>query len=707
MQLSIARGTAIAAVALSLFLGTAQARSLKEMERVAQKATSLSAFLSSTPLLEEYKKAVESYYGQSRFNCQNFWEVIDELRALTKRVPAVEESIWRPWHHKNSVLILTPDGHAYNFRSVPRKLHTLWSYATENYCENEVCTNLFVENRNRGTVLLGRWTSTIAGSQVQLIEKDGRYSGMALLLTPFSKDGKTYGLVDAYGDRKTLSAPVKVLHTKSGKPLETTLLNAWLETTSAAKPEWLAGFLVPAVSSSTNGVALAQAFSPRKLRPQMDEGFLPIDPLAGILGKHLAKQCGMSDTVTASLKPSVSNAKGGFFQVVVNGDPSFGKLVVGAGAGGAQPDIFGGEVTPNGVVKNALNAGGGTQNGIAQNGANPAGVNKSNFSSKGNGANSNGNGSSNNNSGAGVASNGSGDSASGFGSGSPGAFGLDPSVHGLGDGLGEGLGASAKNSPSHSKKNSTLPQGFANNSTPAGNPRGVTEPRDPASLPPTGDTAPERTPEIASRDRGVTGEPRQGATPTKPEEKPPVASVPPANPIGENGANSIGDAVQAAGRPDSGNRLGGAGIVGGIGTAAAGSVPDLNPPRREEPRDKPRVGPEPEVPSTPNEPPAEKSPFQQLSEELSRNKEKAKIPGKLFQEAIEEVGGFSPAEKAKAQGVLGEALETANREQLVDALEEVGTTGGQEVAKIVAVEAWLKKSECTPKKKASASEGGE
>ncbi|MCB0405159.1 MAG: hypothetical protein KDD51_10260 [Bdellovibrionales bacterium] len=672
MQFGIARGTAIVAVALGLLVGTANARSLQEMERVAQKAPSLSAFLASAPLLEEYRKAVEAYYGGGRFNCQTFGEVIDELRALTKRVPAVAESIWRPWHHKNSVLILTPDGHAYNFRSVPRKIHTLWSYATENYCENEVCTNLFSENRNRGTVLLGRWTSTIAGSQIQLVEKDGRYSGMALLLTPFKKEGKTFGLVDAYGDRRTLSAPLRVLHTRSGKSLETTLLDAWLETTSAAKPAWLAGFLVPAVSSSTKGIALAQAFSPLKLRPQMDEGFLPVDPLAGIVGKHLAKQCGLSDAITDALKPSVSNGKGGFFQVLANGDPSFGKLIV-PGAG-ASADIFGGELSPAlvpnsgvgsaGVVaKGASGAGSGTGNATG-------GATKSNFA-----ADAPARGSDRNAdlfSGKNLFTFGNDGGSAGTESSSarvsPESFGLDPLTHSAEDfassNPGNFSGGSKKGTnPSHSKNNSFLPQNFANNVGPEEN-------RNPASLTPGSEAAPEGVPaEAASNHRGITASPGENNSPTAPEAKPPESKP---RSFGENAGNALRDAV-ARGIPETGRAVGDAATgIGanpnpftGVGAGESVAKPET-----------PRQGPTKPEPVAQTPPAREKEKIKQTAlQELKRQlAEGSGVDPRVYKRAIDEAAALSSEEreKQKIDEDLGRALETDSTDKRQVLLETLG-----------------------------------
>ena len=364
----------------------------------------------------------------------------------------------------------------------------------------------------------------------------------------------------------------------------------------------------------------------------------------------------------------------------MNGDPSFGKLVVGYGNGSA--DIFVGEVAPNGVIKNALNAGSGVQNsGDGISAANPSGVSKSTFGANGSGAGSSGDGNLLGKAGADVASNGSAASPSALGSGSPDSFGLDPSVHGLGDGLSSG------SNPSHSKKASTLPHAFSNNSSPSNLPGAGSEPRDPASVPPTGDAAPENTPAVASRDRGVTGEPRQGVTPTKPE-KPPEAF----NPFTDNGADSLGDAIRGAvPSTDVGNALGDAAAGAGLGNAQI--------PRREEP---PREGPKPEPPDRTRpdtRPPGDQ--VEQLSafEQLSRvvGNPKAKIDESLFRRAIEEAGTFKGKKKEAAQQVISNALETSNRKGLIKTMQDVKTPGGQEVAQ-VAADLALTRETCPPEK---------
>lgn len=319
------------------YSGTLCAKSLASLEAVTAKADSLGQFLNSPALLEEYGRAVQAYYGTQRFNCQTYKQVIEELRALNKKVPSIAQSIWRSWEGQNSILVLTQAGYAYNFRSVPRKLHGLWSYTSTKSCENEVCSNLFKE-QNRGTVLLGRWASTLAGSQVHLIEKNGSYTGMAILLTPYQKEGRVFGLIDAYGDRKALSRQIKTRHQQTGKSVRISLLDAWLQKMSSVRPDWLAGFILPVAPGGDN-VSLANAFSPLRLQPQLNKNeYLPVDSLAKQVGIHLAKQCGFNPTTKTGLLPSAANNFGGFFQVAV-GDAN-------SNADGSGLEIFAGEIEP-------------------------------------------------------------------------------------------------------------------------------------------------------------------------------------------------------------------------------------------------------------------------------------------------------------------------------------------------------------------------
>ena len=122
-------------IAFIMLWGTpASSKSLDELESIISGTTDLSEFLSRPELQKQYKEALQVYFGQSKFSCESFEEIIADLKVLNQSVPGFGSRLWksRPADRFEVEKFLSPNSRGskrlatYQVRSLPRQFHGIW-----------------------------------------------------------------------------------------------------------------------------------------------------------------------------------------------------------------------------------------------------------------------------------------------------------------------------------------------------------------------------------------------------------------------------------------------------------------------------------------------------------------------------------------------------------------------------------------------------
>ncbi len=69
---------------------------LEALDQIVQKASSLDDFLTNTQIQDEYFQALAKYFGEGRFTRASFDKILEQLKDLVVKVPAVRERVWAP-----------------------------------------------------------------------------------------------------------------------------------------------------------------------------------------------------------------------------------------------------------------------------------------------------------------------------------------------------------------------------------------------------------------------------------------------------------------------------------------------------------------------------------------------------------------------------------------------------------------------------------
>lgn len=269
-----------------LLCTTAFAESLDELELVASQAISLERMLSQPSFLVSYQSAMERYFGRTDSGCLTFAAAIGDVTEMARAMPWMKRRLWEKLPAAPNLVVPWGKKVAYRFRPVPRRLHALWAYAAPNGCEPEACDpEAATKVRAPATAKLGRWALGMRDSQVFLVEKNGSFTGTAVLLSPYEREGATWALVSPYGARG-------FTRVSGEEPRWGTIpfgaLQKWLELIEKTRPAWVKGYLL-AETEAPQGKRLGSLASGGTKAPKERHAE---DALTVSLADHVAGLCG-------------------------------------------------------------------------------------------------------------------------------------------------------------------------------------------------------------------------------------------------------------------------------------------------------------------------------------------------------------------------------------------------------------------------------
>jgi hypothetical protein len=197
---------------LLVLCASAYGNPFEQLEEVARQAATFGDFLARPKLLAAYKKALEGYYGASKFQCESFETILGRLRELNARVPGFGQEIWR----------VQPDSELTYFGSRPgsqsrarwtlaaptRKLHAIWNDPSQRGCVSEDCGKAEVSSPER-------WAVGLPGTRAYLLHKEDRFQGSGVVVLPVVRGSREHWLVAPTG-----SGPLKDTADYSKLPAE-------------------------------------------------------------------------------------------------------------------------------------------------------------------------------------------------------------------------------------------------------------------------------------------------------------------------------------------------------------------------------------------------------------------------------------------------------------------------------------------------------
>lgn len=183
---------------LALWLaGVAFAGPYEALEQVVGQASDFSDFLARPDLVAAYKKALQTYYGQSKFQCESFEDILARLVRLNAEVPGFGAELWKSSEAESLVAFKANEGatstrERWELAPVPRKLHAIWNDPSQRGCVSQDCGKAEVTAPER-------WAVALPGSRTYLLHRENKFSGAGLLVMSVSKGKQSFSLFTQTG----------------------------------------------------------------------------------------------------------------------------------------------------------------------------------------------------------------------------------------------------------------------------------------------------------------------------------------------------------------------------------------------------------------------------------------------------------------------------------------------------------------------------
>lgn len=182
----------------AVLAGTAFASPFQALEEVVSQARDFSDFLSRPDLTQAYKKALQEYYGQSKFQCETFEAILERLARLNQEVPGFGAEVWKPQNDPALIVYKSDSGGSTQARErwelapVPRKLHAIWNDPSQRGCVSEDCGKADVTSPER-------WAVGLPGSQTFLLHRGDKFGGAGVVVLPVAKGKQVFSLLTQTG----------------------------------------------------------------------------------------------------------------------------------------------------------------------------------------------------------------------------------------------------------------------------------------------------------------------------------------------------------------------------------------------------------------------------------------------------------------------------------------------------------------------------
>jgi len=223
----------------------AAAHSVKQLEEIAAEAKSLDDFLKNPRLQARYEAALRSYQSRDRFRCESFEKIIAKVKVLQKGIPTLGERLWtrvetpvitvEATASEKDPLATSAANSSFTIQRLPRNFHGLFFDPSPAGCLSDNCSEADYFSPDR-------WAAALKDSEVYVVEKNGIFTDLTLLVTPVTQGKQTYGLVSLGGGPglarlQTLRLPPEKKWKRSS------LLNAWLSIAAKMKPKDWRGYV--------------------------------------------------------------------------------------------------------------------------------------------------------------------------------------------------------------------------------------------------------------------------------------------------------------------------------------------------------------------------------------------------------------------------------------------------------------------------------
>ena len=265
-----------------------RAETLDRMEEITSRARNLEQFLNTPNLTQEYGKALEAYLGRNRFNCESYEAILDELREIVKKVPAVGERLWQKTSDSgaDAFIARVVTGEKEDLadseevlRRVPRPFHGIWNDPAGGACQAHVC-------RPEDGLAPERWVIALSGAELFYLERRDQYAGSSILIFPVRKERQELRRVVLTG--APLLRDVHDFQVGNDPAVTTSLLQLWMRWAQARSSSPLV--LLEENESSTP--QFVDGVSTGKLRHWGSVwDFLPADSLARELSRSFTRPC--------------------------------------------------------------------------------------------------------------------------------------------------------------------------------------------------------------------------------------------------------------------------------------------------------------------------------------------------------------------------------------------------------------------------------
>jgi hypothetical protein len=281
-----------------------RASDLDRLETLAGQTKEMGEFLADTSLSEAYFKALKTYQGRDHFKCESFTQILDKIRKLVQTVPEMKQRLWARTHWPSitietlptadQVLVTSSRPVRYSFRPMPRRFHALWIDPSAQGCLTDNCKKADVSSPDR-------WAAVLEASEFYVVEKDGVFTDLSLLISPIYRDGEIYPLV-SLGGGPLLLKTMRIIDPITRKLRETTLFKEWMAEMLPFKHKgWKNYVMLQRGASQDSFLGKVEPSQPRRVADpvlgKVNE-FLPLDPLADGMQHVLPRACLATDIST-------------------------------------------------------------------------------------------------------------------------------------------------------------------------------------------------------------------------------------------------------------------------------------------------------------------------------------------------------------------------------------------------------------------------
>lgn len=284
------------AFVLSLFYSTSSyANSIERLESLASRAKNLDDFLANKDLQQDYYRALKEYFHRSKFRCESYDRILQKLKKLSAQVPGFRERLWSKQRTETFGVEAFPDPEdklapqdilvEYRFKTLPRRFHAIFNDPSPKSCLSDNCTENDASSPDR-------WANVLNDSKLYVVERNGIFTDQSILVTPITKNGKTYPLVTFTGGGG-LSREMEVSQRKTKKKAKTTLFAEWLGHEEPRKAKGMGPFVtMERVSADQVNIrpTTASALQKAAIIGKSHE-FRPTDPLAKKMGAAAPRGC--------------------------------------------------------------------------------------------------------------------------------------------------------------------------------------------------------------------------------------------------------------------------------------------------------------------------------------------------------------------------------------------------------------------------------